>query len=313
MLREIARIERLIGRIESLNQPKPQPHLRKSNRVKTVHGSLAIEGNTLNLDQITALLDGKPIVGEKREVQEVLNAVSVYDHLKSFDPDSLDDLLKAHGEMMGDLVERSGRWRSASVGIVTGEIVTHLAPPADRVHALMQELFQFLRTDESHPLITGCVFHYELEFIHPFEDGNGRMGRFWHSLLLYRYDPVFEFIPVESLIKEHQQDYYDVLRASDRAGDSTTFVEFALSMIREALEQFLREVKVVPVTGGERLEIARDHFGEDSFSRKEYLNHFKTISTATASRDLKLGLELGLLEKTGERAQTTYRYLVDAE
>lgn len=312
ILRDISRIERLLGRIESLNQPVPQPHLRKSNRVKTVQGSLAIEGNTLNLDQVTALLEGKVVVGDKIEVQEVLNAIAVYEELKDYDPYSLDELLKAHGEMMGDLVERAGLWRKDSVGIVKGKVVSHVAPPADRVHHLMSELFEFVKDNETHPLVAGCVFHYELEFIHPFEDGNGRIGRFWHSLLLYHYDPVFEFIPVESLIKDHQQEYYAALESSDRSGDSTAFVEFSLGVIHEALAGFLHELKIVTLTGEDRLEIARRHFGKESFSRKEYLNHFKTISTATASRDLKMGVESGLLSKEGERAQTSYRYVESA-
>lgn len=308
ILADIARIERLIGRIESLNQPKPQPYLRKSNRVKTVQGSLAIEGNTLDLDQVTALLEGKVVVGEKTEVREVLNAIAVYEGMDDYDPFSVDDLLKAHGIIMADLVDRAGKWRNSNVGIVKGSAVSHVAPPSDRVHHLMVDLFGFLEKGDDHPLIAGCVFHYELEFIHPFEDGNGRIGRFWHSLLLYHYHPVFEFIPVESLIKEHQDDYYAALERSDRSGDSTAFVEFSLKTIHEALANFLSELRAVPLSAEDRLSLAQRHFGPDGFSRKDYLNHFKMMSTATASRDLKLGVELGLLLKEGKHAQTIYRY-----
>lgn len=304
----VSQIERLIGRVESLNQPKPQPYLRKSNRVKTLHGSLAIEGNTLDLEQITALLDGKKILGKKEEIREVLNAIDVYDQMRTYDVLDAQELLKAHEVMMRGLIPTAGKWRTGNVGIMKGSKVSHLAPRADRVHFLMMELFEFLKQDDTHPLIRGCVFHYELEFIHPFQDGNGRMGRFWHSLLLARYHPVFEFIPVESLIKEHQERYYEALELSDRAGDSTAFVEFSLAMIHEALEDFVAVFKPEPLTSESRLETARSHFSNETFSRKQYLDFFKTISTATASRDLKLGVDQKILTKSGEKAMTVYSY-----
>jgi len=305
----VSQIERLIGRVESLNQPKPQPHLRKSNRVKTVHGSLAIEGNTLDLEQITALLDGKKVLGKKEEIREVLNAIDVYDQMGAFNALDSKGLLKAHRMMMGGLIDTAGKWRAGNVGIVKGSKVSHMAPRADRVRYLMDELFEFLKEEDTHPLIRGCVFHYELEFIHPFQDGNGRMGRFWHSLLLSQYHPVFEFIPVESLIKEHQKMYYDALELSDNSGNSTAFVEFSLSMIHEALEDFVAVFKPEPLTSDSRLEAARNHFAKQTFSRKQYLDYFKTISTATASRDLKLGVDQKNLTKTGEKALTVYSYL----
>jgi Fic family protein len=203
VLDDIASIERLIGRIEGLHQPKPQPYLRKSNRVRTVQGSLAIEGNTLNLDQVTALMEGKIVIGKKDEIKEVMNAINVYDRMTDFDPFSNKSMLQAHGMMMSELVATAGLWRQSNVGIMKGSAVSHIAPPADRVDHLMKELFGFLKNDDTHSLVKSCVFHYELEFIHPFEDGNGRIGRFWHSLLLFHYHRVFEFIPVESLIKEY--------------------------------------------------------------------------------------------------------------
>jgi Fic family protein len=308
ILHLVSQIERLIGRVESLNQPKPQPHLRKSNRVKTVHGSLAIEGNTLDLEQITALLDGKKVLGKKEEIREVLNAIDVYDQIRTYNMLAPKGLLKAHGIMMGGLIGTAGKWRSGNVGILKGSKVSHMAPKADRVPFLMEELFEFLKQENTHPLIRGCVFHYELEFIHPFQDGNGRMGRFWHSLLLCQYHPVFEFIPVESLIKENQKTYYAALELSDKSGDSTVFVEFSLSMIHEALENFVAVFKPEPLTSQSRLEIARNHFSNQSFSRKQYLDYFKTISTATASRDLKLGVDQKILSKTGEKSVTVYQY-----
>jgi len=210
--------------------------------------------------------------------------------------------------MMQGLIDTAGEWRTENVGILKGSKISHMAPPAERVHFLMEELFEFLKQEGMHSLIGGCVFHYKLEFIHPFQDGNGRMGRFWHSLLLTRYHPVFEFIPVESLIKEHQKVYYDALEASDQSGDSTAFVEFSLSMIHAALQDFVDVFRPDNQTTKSRLEVAREHFSEQSFSRKQYLDYFKSISTATASRDLKQGVEQELLQKTGEQSTTVYSY-----
>ena len=308
ILNDISRIERLIGRIESLHQAKPQPYLRKSNRVRTVQGSLAIEGNTLNLAQVTALIEGKPVMGQKNEIQEVLNAIEVYDHMDRFKPYFIKDLLKAHGMMMKGLVETAGSWRSSNVGIMKGSAVSHIAPPSNRVAYLMKDLFDYVKSKDTHQLIRSCVFHYELEFIHPFEDGNGRIGRFWHSLLLFHYHRVFEFIPVESLIRDHQVDYYAALEYSDKKGDSTRFIEFMLAMIHQALEGFMDTIQPRSLSANERLEIGRENFANKPFTRKEYMNHFKTISSATASRDLKAGVESGRLVKSGEKAKTIYQY-----
>ncbi|MEM7108733.1 MAG: Fic family protein [Bacteroidota bacterium] len=308
ILDTISRIERLIGRIESLDQPKTQPHLRKSNRVRTVQGSLAIEGNTLNLDQVTALIEGKTVVGKKEEIREVLNAIEIYDQISTYDPLSMKQLKTAHQVMMDGLIKTAGQWRSSNVGIMKGSEVSHVAPQAKRVEALMMDLFSFLKESKDHLLIKGCIFHYELEFIHPFEDGNGRMGRFWHSLLLYQYHPTFEFIPVESLIKEHQQDYYDALEKSDQLGESTPFVTFSLSVILKALEDFIDVLRPVPLTAEERLQKAAEHFVRTYFSRKDYLDYFKTISSATASRDLKQGVSNNLLCRKGDKAQTKYQF-----
>ncbi len=304
----VSRIERLIGRIEGFEQSKPQPHLRKSNRVRTIQGSLAIEGNTLDLDQVTALLDGKRVIGKKEEIQEVLNAIKVYEGMADFDPFSSKSLLKAHRIMMNGLIANAGKWRTKNVGILKGSAISHIAPKADRVPHLMEDLVKFLKDETTHPLIRSCMFHYELEFIHPFQDGNGRIGRFWHSLLLYHYHPAFEFIPVESIIREHQQEYYSALETSDRSGDSTAFVDFSLGIIHEALEEFISSFIPKSLTSDERLTRAKEHFISKTFSRKDYRELFKTISTATASRDLKQATDNGLLSKSGDKALTIYRF-----
>lgn len=308
IIKEVSQIERLVGKLEGLQDTKPQPYLRKSNRVRTIQGSLAIEGNTLDLDQITALLDGKKVLGPKNEIHEVLNAIEAYDQISSFHPHAMKDLLKAHQIMMKDLIKTAGKWRTSDVGILKGADIAHVAPPPSRVQNLMQTLFEFLTNEEIHPLIQSCVFHYELEFIHPFTDGNGRIGRFWQHRLLIHYHPVFEFISVESIVKENQSDYYKALEQADKSGQSTPFIEFSLSMIRQAIEDYLDALKPKPLTAKRRLELAKEHFGFKQFTRKDYLKHFKKISTATASRDLKQGVEEGWLTKTGEQANTFYSY-----
>lgn len=308
ILARVAGIERLIGRVESLDGPRPQPYLRKSSRVRTVQGSLAIEGNTLSLDQVTALIEGRKVVGRRSEIKEVLNAIAVYSRMGEFKPLSSSSLLKAHHYMMEGLLDSAGKWRSGNVGILQGSQVSHVAPPANRVPPLMNELFGFLRTSSCHALIKGAVFHYELEFIHPFEDGNGRIGRFWHSLLLTHYHPVFEFTPVESLIKDNQGTYYEVLGLSDKAGDSTAFIDFSLDMVHQALDGFVDAMRPEPPTVEARLERAIEHFGAAQFSRKDYMKLHKTVSTATASRDLKAGVDVGMLSRQGDKASTVYHF-----
>ncbi|GAB5561945.1 MAG: hypothetical protein SynsKO_35920 [Synoicihabitans sp.] len=277
--------------------------------MRTVQSSLAIEGNTLSLDQVTALLDGKRVIAAKKDIREMLNANDVYEQHDKFDPFSKRDLLSAHKIMMRGLLKTAGQWRRGGVGIVKGNAVSHVAPPADRVPYLIDDLFRFL-TEETHPLpIRASVFHYELEFIHPFEDGNGRLGRFWHTLMLTSYHEVFQYIPVESLIRDQQQDYYAALESSDRRGEATPFIETSLAIIARAFTEFLDELKPEPLTPEARLRIAAAHFGKLHFSRKIYVQHFKTISTATASRDLRDGVNAGLLVKQGTGAQTTYLFI----
>lgn len=261
----------------------------------------------MDLEQVTAILDGKRVIAPKNDIQEVLNANTVYENLTSYSPTNQRHLLKSHGIMMKDLIPEAGKWRTGNVGVMKGNVVSHMAPPADRVPHLIEDLFKFLKSD-THPLIKGCVFHYEFEFIHPFQDGNGRLGRFWHTLLLYHYHEVFEYIPLESIIKEHQKRYYKVLEQCDHAGESTLFIEFALEMIMESLEDFMEVFRPKNATPEDRLETARKNFGEASFSRKDYMDLHKTISPATASRDLKTGVDMKLLVKSGDKALTLYHF-----
>ncbi len=302
-------IGRLVGRYEGLNLPKPAPQLRRTNRIRSIQSSLAIEGNKLTADQVSDVLDGKRVVGPARDILEVRNAIAVYDRLKEFDPCSENSFRQAHRRLMEGLVPDAGRWRSSGIGVFQGNRVIHMAPKAALVPKLMQDLFHYLKTGQRESiLIASAVLHYEIEFIHPFSDGNGRMGRLWQEVLLVQAYPFFEFIPVESVIRNHQKQYYEALRQSDQSGDSRPFIEFCLRSIRESLKGFLDELRPEPLTTGSRLELARNHFRDGVFSRKDYLLFFKTVSTATASRDLSFGTENKLLKRTGDKALARYNF-----
>ncbi len=307
IIKRIASISEKIGQINAKFLDRPSPKLRKENRIKTIHSSLSIEGNTLTLEQITALIENKRIIGPEKDVNEVINAIKVYDLLNTFDPNSSKSFLKAHEILMKGLVHDNGKYRKTGVGIMAGEKIAHLAPPAENVLHLMNELFAYLKTNKELTLIKSCVFHYEMEFIHPFIDGNGRMGRLWQTLILMREYPVFEFIPFENIIQRSQDDYYRALSNSDKAGNSTPFIEYMLQVIDDSLYQML-DFKNRIMTTEDRLSYFAE-LGKAEFSRKDYMSIFKEISTATASRDLKRGIELGLFEKEGDKTKTIYRII----
>lgn len=303
----ISEVSLLLGKYEGLHAPVPQPKLRRRNRIRTIKDSLAIEGNTLDLKQVTALLEGKRVLGPEKDILEVRNAAALYARLGEFNPESVRDLLSAHHALMKDLVPDAGKFRRGAVGILKGSKVSHLAPPAKLVPKLMDELFSYLKAERQlSPILKACVFHYELEFIHPFSDGNGRMGRLWQSVILTRFNPVFEYLPVESLIRERQAEYYRALEESDKKGDCERFLEFSLEAIKVSLQELLEQLKPEPETPELRLQIARRLFSDRKFTRKDYLGVFKTVSTATASRDLALGVASGLLTKRGDKANTVY-------
>src|SRR5690606_37022193 len=257
-------------------------------------------------DQITALFEHKRVLGPEKDILEVMNAINVYDKLGSYKSNAEKDFLKAHQDLLKGLIEKPGKYRTKSVGIVKGSEVAHLAPPAENVSFLMTELFKYLKSDEIH-LIKSCVFHYELEFIHPFMDGNGRMGRLWQTVILLGKYPVFEFLPFETLISQNQHEYYQVLALCDKAGNSTFFIEYMLGIIKISLEKMLSARNLI-MKDVDRLQYFLST-SEDNFTRKDYMNVFKDISTATASRDLKKALELNLVIKEGELNKASYRKL----
>ena len=187
------------------------PRFRRDNRVKTIHASLAIENNSLSIEQVTDIIAGKRVLGPQNEICEVKNAFEAYEHLLELNPYLIKDMLKAHKMLMHDLTKEAGTFRQGGVGVFAGDRLVHMAPPAERVPQLIKELIDWLKNDKVHPLIKSCVFHYEFEFIHPFADGNGRMGRMWHTLILYKWKPIFGWLPIETIIRECQEEYYNAL------------------------------------------------------------------------------------------------------
>ena len=299
----ISRISEKIGEINSLENSPHQVKLRKENRIKTIHSSLAIENNTLTIEQITAIIDGKRVLGSPNEIQEVKNAVQTYELLLKLNPYEEKDLLKAHSLMMQDLVSNSGKYRNEGVGIFDGNQVVHLAPPADRVPLLMADLFNWLKTSDVHPLIKSCVFHYEFEFIHPFQDGNGRMGRLWQTVILKEWKEVFAWIPVESLIKENQSEYYNALNSSDKEADSSSFIEFMLSLLLKTIEEIIETEKKVTVKVSVKVTVNQqkilDVIKENPFVTQEELAQIIGLSRKSIIQNMKKLQENGLLKRVG--------------
>lgn len=235
ILNAVAEISELLGRWSASHQGALSPQLRRDNRIRTIQASLAIEHNSLSLEQVTAILEGKPVLGLPREIQEVRNAFAAYEQLPYWQSTNGEHLLAAHERLMFGLMDNSGQWRNGGVGIFRDEQLIHMAPPATQVPRLMQDLLSWLNTTDSHPLIASCVFHYEFEFIHPFSDGNGRLGRLWQTLILSQWRAEMAYLPVESIIREQQNEYYRVLGVADQASDCTVFVEFMLDALVQAL------------------------------------------------------------------------------
>lgn len=299
----ISNISEKIGEINSLQNSPYHIRLRKENRIKTIHSSLAIENNSLSLKQITAIIEGKRVLGNPNEIKEVKNSIQAYDLLLSLNPYEEKDMLKAHKLMMQDLVERNGKYRTDGVGIFDGEKVVHVAPPADRVPELMGDLFEWMKTSDVHPLIKSCVFHYEFEFIHPFQDGNGRMGRLWQTVILKEWKEVFAWLPVETLIKENQKEYYKVLEVSDNSANSTKFIEFMLTLILNTIEEIIKtENKVtakvtVKVTVNQQKII--DAIKANRYVTQEELADIVGIARKNIIANMKKLQEIGLIKRIG--------------
>ena len=302
----LAAVAEAVGKLSAFTLQKPSPMLRRKNRIRTIQATLAIEGNSLTFEQVTALLDKKRVIGPQQDILEVQNAIETYQQIGKFNPFSLKSLLDAHRMLMQGLVATPGQSRKGPIGIVRPGNIFYEAPDWQNVRPMMRELFAYLKSSDEHLVVKSCLFHYQLEYIHPFMDGNGRMGRLWQTRILMQYHPVFEFLPVEHLIRENQKLYYRHLAKADDVGDCTEFIAFILEQLNESLGQLLADTRSVTLTASDRLEFARSIFKNTAFSRKDYQIHLKNISNATASRDLQHGVEIGLLQKTGDKRTATY-------
>ena len=289
------------------------PTLRRSNRIRTIHGSLAIEQNTLSLEQVTAVLNGKHVLAPPKDIAEVKNAYEIYDRLEDLDPYSIDDLLDAHAIMTRGLVEESGMFRTRPVGVVDSEgHVLHFGTLPQYVPDLVMELLEWVKNSPLHMLIRSCVFHYEFELIHPFADGNGRVGRLWHTLLLSKWNPAFAWLPVESIIHDRQQEYYDAINASNDAGKSTIFIEFMLSAIKAAL---MKTITIVDFLASDqkhdkedlRIKKIQKFLQNNDYIMNANVRELCSVSSATANRILSKLTKLGYLEKCHTGAHWTYR------
>ena len=301
----IAGISELIGHITVTSGLNNNPKLRRANRIKTIQASLAIENNTLTVEQITALLNGKRILGTPAEIKEVKNAYEVYEQLLTFNPYSVSDLLKAHGILMADLVKNAGHFRTGGVGVFKGRQVVHMAPPAEFVPEHIGNLINWYQKSTAHPLIKSAVFHYEFEFIHPFADGNGRMGRLWHTLLLAEWKEILAWIPVETLVKKRQEEYYDALGKADKEADSTVFVEFMLTALRDVLKE-------IPPTDQDSDPESDQESDQDSVLDSEQV--CDQVKDKESDQDNRKFIELGekerkIIEKASKEAVAILRNL----
>lgn len=311
MLALVADISEQVGRLSAMHERQLTPQLRRGNRIRTIQASLAIENNTLSVEQVTAVLEGKRVLGLPREIQEVRNAFATYEAMTDWRPGSREHLLKAHALLMHGLIDDAGHLRQGGVGIYRGDRLLHMAPPANRVGELIDQLLGWLGKTDLHPLIASCVFHYEFEFIHPFADGNGRMGRLWQTLVLSQWRPVLAYLPVETVIRDQQDAYYSALSASDQAAEATVFVEFMLDAIKKALTQTESTDPVSePVTDPVRrlLDLLREHGALKPVELRAHLGltHRQTFR----SNYLDPALAAGLVEMTNPSSPNspTQRY-----
>lgn len=312
MICTVAEIAELVGRLTASSQLSANPTLRRANRIRTIHGSLAIEQNTLSLEQVTAVLNGKQVLAPPRDIAEVKNAYEIYERLEELDPYSVDDLLAAHGVMTRGLVEESGVFRTRPVGVVDQEgHVLHFGTLPQYVPDLVTELLDWVKNSDVHMLIRSCVFHYEFELIHPFADGNGRVGRLWHTLLLSRWNPAFAWLPVESMIYAHQREYYEAINISNEAGESTAFIAFMLSTIKASLIDAIKTSDGVS-DGTVDKEALRWRNIQEFLKNHDYIMNADVrvlcgVSAATANRILSGLTTDGKLVKCHESGHWVYR------
>ena len=311
-LSDVMEISELVGKISSTQNLSTSPILRRQNRIRTIYSSLAIEQNPLSLEQVTAVLSGKRVLAPPKDIAEVKNAYEIYDHLAELNPYSIDDLLLAHRTMMQGLVHEAGEFRSRPVGVVDNQgNVLHFGTLPQYVPYLMEELVQWTESSPFPLLIKSCVFHYEFEVIHPFADGNGRIGRLWHTLLLSKWNPLFAWLPIESIIHDHQVEYYAAINQSNAQGEGTAFIEFMLGIIKEALQEAIDEQPAEKPSMQSKEELRwekiADFLRTNSTIQNSDVQNFLDVSSATASRILNALTKEGKLIKVRNGRYWAYK------
>jgi len=314
ILNSVAEISELLGYWSAKDQ-LVSSQLRRENRIRTIQASLAIEHNSLSTEQVTAIMDGKHVLGPAKDIQEVRNAILAYEQLPHWHSDQIEHFLDAHKLLMQGLVDYSGQWRNGNVGIYRGNQLIHMAPPANQISRLMTSLFNWLTNTDTHSLIKGCIFHYELEFIHPFSDGNGRMGRLWQTVILSEWRPELAWLPVETLIQRQQDDYYQVLGEADKASDCTCFIDFMLRVIAGALKEGISDTTQNNLS--EKLSEKQNSLAENilmelktnsGMTIKQLSEKFQ-VTTRTIERQLKKLQEQGVLVRVGSDRKGNWQVL----
>lgn len=313
ILNLVYEIGELVGKISAEKEFEKNLTLRKENRIKTIYSSLAIEQNTLTLEQVTDVINGKRVLAPLKDIKEVQNAYEIYERLEELNENSMKDLLLAHKIMTSELIKESGRFRSKNAGVYQGEKLIHMGTLPEYIPELINNLFLWLKNSKEHPLIKAAVFHYEFEFIHPFQDGNGRIGRLWHSLILSKWKKFFAWLPIESLVQKYQKEYYIAINNSNKDDESTEFILFMLEIIKETLIELVETQKVtdkvidkVTDKNKERVKLLMKYLDQnDSISNKE-AQSLLGISEATARRFLNSLVKENLLEAVGEYKARKY-------
>ena len=310
IMADVIEIAELVGRVSVTDKISMNPTLRRTNRIQTIYSSLAIEQNTLDIEQVTAVLSGKRVIAPPKDIAEVQNAYEIYDNMDKLNPYSIDDLLKAHSVMERGLLNEAGEFRSRPVGVADSEgNILHFGTLPQYVPKLVQELLEWTEKSEIHLLIKSCVFHYEFELIHPFADGNGRMGRLWHTLLLSKWNPIFAWLPIESIIHDNQSEYYNAINVSNNNGNSTVFIEFMLSVIKQALQESINDKpKNISSKSDLRWNKINDYLETHEYILNSDVQKLLGVSSATATRILVGFMKDGKLKRI--RIKNSWGYVI---
>ena len=309
ILNFIYEIGELVGKISAEKEFEKNLTLRRENRIKTIYSTLAIEQNTLTLEQVTDVINGKRVLAPLKDIKEVQNAYEIYERIDELDENSVKDLLLAHKIMTSELIKESGIFRSKNAGVYQGDKLIHMGTLPEYIPELINNLFLWLKNSKEHPLIKAAVFHYEFEFIHPFQDGNGRIGRLWHSLILSKWKKIFAWLPIESLVQKYQKEYYISINNSNRDGESTEFILFMLRIINETLIELVENKKMTDKMtdkNRERIKLVIKYLSQNNSINNKEAQNLLDISESAAKRFLNKLVKENILEAVGEYKARKY-------